>query len=100
MTPQELTVFRARLANHMTTIDRKECERERKRGRPNIYRLGILLNAVAECVAAIEGGEAPALAFADHFTATRENHKAAVALGLPLDVERGRWIQTAPSVAS
>lgn len=32
------------------------------------------------------------VAFADNFTATAANHKMARALGLALDVQRGRWV--------
>ena len=94
MTADELTAFRARLSMAMTEIDRKECERESRRGRPNLFRLGILLGAVSATADNIRDGWEPAKAFAGNFTPTKENHKAAQTLGLPLDVQRGRWVLT------
>lgn len=97
MTTTELATFRARLASAVTDIDRKESAREAKRGRVNVYRLGIMLNAVAECCAEIEAGAQPWQAFARNFNPTREFHTFARAAGLPLDVERGRWVKVAPA---
>ncbi len=86
-------LFRARLVSALTHADRKESDRERKRGsRVNLYRLGHYLAAAENVCGEIEAGTAPALAFARSFNPTAAMHRVAKALGLTLDVQRGRWV--------
>lgn len=92
------TQFGVRLMMALTEADRREEARERKRSyRVNIYRLGHLLAAGEEVSAEVAGGAEPARAFATHFNATADLHRVAKALGLNLDVERGRWVIPPPA---
>lgn len=77
------SAFGVRLMMALTEADRREEARERKRGyRVNIYRLGHLLAAGEEVLAAVERGAEPARAFATHFSATADLHRAAGAVGV------------------
>jgi hypothetical protein len=82
----KLPDLRARLAHGLTHLDRTE-------GKGSPYRLGIYLRAGDEVADAVDAGTPLVKAFADAFTPTRGMHRLAVALGLPLDVERGRWVE-------
>lgn len=85
--------FGRKLAHLVTEQDRAASKR---RGY-NPYALGIMLGAAHECEAAVTAGERPEVAFAEHFTPTRENHTMARKLGLLLDVQHGQWIPTQPA---
>lgn len=93
MDATELATFRARLVSALTDADKREEARERKAGqRVNIYRMGHYLMAVDSVCEAIAEGLEPARAFARGFNPTRDMHRVAKTLGLPLDVHRGQWV--------
>lgn len=77
----------------LTELDRKESARERH---PNIYRIGLYFQAARDVANTIAAGVSPEVAFADTFTPSRGMHSIARALGLKLNVDRGRWVLTNP----
>ena len=76
-----MRVDHTRLVSELTTQDRRESGRKDY----NPYALAIVLNAAAD----VETHED----FANAFNPTRGMHRVARALKLPLDVERGQWVQ-------
>jgi hypothetical protein len=70
-----------RLVSELTTQDRRESTQKGY----NPYALGIVLNAAADIKTVDD--------FCEAFNATRGMHRVAKALGLPLDVEKGRWVR-------
>jgi hypothetical protein len=92
--PNTATTFRARLLSALTDADRRDSDRERKRGvRVNLYRLGHYLAAADELCEDIGNGADPATAFRTHFNPTSDMHRVARSLGLALEVDRGRWVK-------
>jgi hypothetical protein len=81
--------FRTRLISELTQLDQRESRRY-----PNMYRLGLYLEAGQATAEAVDKGADAHLAFADHFMPPRGMHTIARHLGLPLDVQRGRWVDT------
>lgn len=98
MSTQQLTDKEAvdKLALLVSELDLRERAQEEKRGlRVNIYRIGHYLgavNSIREDVLATVPAHRFIDAFKDSFNPTRGLHGVAKKLGLPLDVERGRWI--------
>lgn len=58
----------ARLISVITRWDMALARREAKHGRENIYRLGLLLEALERFERAVEAGAAPLAALSDHFS--------------------------------
>lgn len=84
--------FRQALVHLLTDLDRKESEREAKRGIPvNIHRLSHYLKAADDVMSDIRRGTDPAKAFSDALTPNRANLSIARKLGLKLDVNPARW---------
>jgi hypothetical protein len=93
-----------RLMNQLTHVlvqwDKAEERSEMKRGRVNIYRMGILLKAKEEAEAEAKrlkaAGESDRDAFVgavtQHFTATRRMHTFLKKVDPTVDVQRGRWV--------
>ena len=73
--------FQARLTHELIALDIRQSKRERT---PNIYRLGLLLEA--------SEGVTDAASFAKAFTPDRTLHTVSKKLGLGLDVQSGQWV--------
>jgi len=80
--------FRTQLVSCLTQLDEHETITK-----PNIYRIGIYLEAVNNVMEDIANGASRVQAFQDNFNPTKELHKIATCLGLDLKVERGQWVQ-------
>jgi hypothetical protein len=85
--------FRAQLGALLTTEDRKMYDAEVKRyGHGNGFRIGLFLQAADDCAELVAAGSSQSDAFRECFTPTRETHRIARKLGLPVDAHRGRWV--------
>ncbi len=84
--------FHDRVVSEVTQLDAANAHKPRSQWNP--YFLGIALRTLAEVED--EMPKATDLeVFTATFTPTRETHKIAKKLGLPLDVDRGQWVVTA-----
>lgn len=85
--------FRQRLVHELTELDRREVREETRRRIPsNPYRLAHYLRAADDVIEDVMNGDSEAGAFARRFVPTRGMHTVARHLGLPLDVQRGKWV--------
>lgn len=100
---RDLERLEAALLHAITELDRAEERREVKRGvRVNLHRIGIYLSAKQSMLEDVHARIAKGVAVRDafraclieHFCPTREFHRFTKRVGLPLDVQRGRWINT------
>ncbi len=94
-------LFHLQLAHVLVEMDKAEARAEMKRRmRPNIFRMGLLLEALHkaedEATALVARGvdvhEAFLTAVTEHFTATKRMHTFLKKLDPHVDVVRGRWV--------
>jgi hypothetical protein len=85
----------ALIGRYLTELDERESLAEVKRyGRANIYRLGHYLAAAEDVRDRVRLGESFTVAFTRAFGPTRGTHWVARKLGLPIEVDRGEWVDT------
>ncbi len=86
--------FESALPMALAHLDRVQSARDKHWNR---YFIGLALRASDDVLADVAAGMSKADAFAEGFTPSREMHRVAKWLDLPLRVDRGQWVQaTAP----